>query len=167
MKAVNIQWDIDEDNKNISLPNEINIPKNITSTEEISDYITNQTGFCHKGFEIIMSLKDYERQSKTLVKNRTIVDNLGLSGKQFYIWNPEFDVPLCYDGKALTFTTREYAEQLAASHLTKDQYTIVHKKFLYKQGHIHADGLIIKRVEEKDKNGAWHCQDLLAEKTGV
>lgn len=53
MKAVNIKWDTDG-NKEVFdiLPNEIIIPDNITEEEQISDYITNFTGFCHTGFEI-------------------------------------------------------------------------------------------------------------------
>lgn len=31
------------------LPDEIKIPAGMTDTEEISDYITDATGFCHKG----------------------------------------------------------------------------------------------------------------------
>ncbi len=50
MKAVNIEWDTD--GENIPLPNEIEIPSNITDEDEISDYITDITGFCHKGFSI-------------------------------------------------------------------------------------------------------------------
>lgn len=56
MKAVNIKWDIDPEDEYESgavlLPVEIDIPKAITDIEEISDYISDTTGFCHKGFEI-------------------------------------------------------------------------------------------------------------------
>lgn len=52
MKAVNIVWDTD--GKNITLPTEIEIPDDIADDEdEISDYITDQTGFCHYGFDIV------------------------------------------------------------------------------------------------------------------
>lgn len=30
---------------------EVKIPEDITDEEEISDYISNETGFCHYGFE--------------------------------------------------------------------------------------------------------------------
>lgn len=53
LKAVNIQWDIDEDDGIVLLSDEINIPKEITDVEDISDYITDTTGFCHKGFQIV------------------------------------------------------------------------------------------------------------------
>lgn len=52
MKAVNIQWDFDGEDGVILLPNEITIPKGMTDIDEISDYISDTTGFCHKGFEI-------------------------------------------------------------------------------------------------------------------
>lgn len=52
-KAVNIQWDIDpEDDDGVELPNEITIPNDIEDEEAISDYISEVTGFCHKGFEL-------------------------------------------------------------------------------------------------------------------
>ena len=57
MKAINIEWDIDysEDLDVLQiLPDEMEIPNGMTDEEEISDYITNETGFCHKGFELKM-----------------------------------------------------------------------------------------------------------------
>ena len=50
MKAVNIEWDTDGDlNLLDNLPKEIEIPKDM-KREDISDYLSDQTGFCHKGF---------------------------------------------------------------------------------------------------------------------
>ena len=49
-KATHIQWDVDEPEDMESLPTEIDIPDGMTDIEEISDYITDQTGFCHNGF---------------------------------------------------------------------------------------------------------------------
>ena len=52
-KAVNIQWDIDpEDDDGVELPNESTIPNDIEDEEAISDYISDVTEFCHKGFEL-------------------------------------------------------------------------------------------------------------------
>lgn len=51
MRALNIIWDADEDIRE-ELPADMDIPDGMTDTEEISDYITAQTGFCHFGFEI-------------------------------------------------------------------------------------------------------------------
>lgn len=51
-KAINIQWDTDGDETLFKeLPSEINIPDNI-SDDKIEDYISDTTGFCHKGFDI-------------------------------------------------------------------------------------------------------------------
>lgn len=56
MKAVNIEWDIDDFEGDLDelqmLPNEIDIPKDLTD-DDISDYISEVTGFCYKGFELV------------------------------------------------------------------------------------------------------------------
>ena len=53
MKATNIKWDVDWcEDVLIVLPTEIEIPDDLTDEEEISDYITDLTGFCHFGFAI-------------------------------------------------------------------------------------------------------------------
>lgn len=52
--AVDIDWDIDED-IDADLPSRIMIPDEMVERgdiEEISDYITDQTGFCHLGFKL-------------------------------------------------------------------------------------------------------------------
>jgi len=56
MKAINIKWDVDcpEDLEN--LPEEIEIPDDLLDYEyedETSDYITDLTGFCHYGFDLV------------------------------------------------------------------------------------------------------------------
>lgn len=54
MKAINIKWDTDGDMKVLSdLPEEVEIPEGVTDEDEISDYLTDKTGFCHEGFELI------------------------------------------------------------------------------------------------------------------
>lgn len=52
--ATKILWDTDNDST-INLPETIKIPQGITKEDEISEYITEQTGFCHNGFTIIKS----------------------------------------------------------------------------------------------------------------
>lgn len=55
--AKDIQWDIDlKDHEsyedalaNCNLPTEMEIPDEIDE-EDISDYLSDQTGFCHAGF---------------------------------------------------------------------------------------------------------------------
>ena len=52
-KVANIQWYIGpEDDDGVELPNEITILNDIEDEEAISDYISDVTGFCHKGFEL-------------------------------------------------------------------------------------------------------------------
>lgn len=54
MKAINVNWDTDGDIEILKeLPSEITIPQGMTDENEISDYISNETGFCHYGFELI------------------------------------------------------------------------------------------------------------------
>ena len=53
MKATNIEWDVDYEEQLEDLPTEIEIPNGMTDEEEISDYITDETGFCHNGFELV------------------------------------------------------------------------------------------------------------------
>lgn len=52
MKATNIIWDVDCEEELESLPTEIEIPDTIDCEEDISDYLSDVTGFCHKGFEL-------------------------------------------------------------------------------------------------------------------
>lgn len=52
MKAINIEWDVDTNEEMENLPAQIEIPDGMTDEEEISDYITDGTGFCHCGFEL-------------------------------------------------------------------------------------------------------------------
>lgn len=52
MKAVNIEWDADSYEELGKLPQEIGIPSEITDLDEVSDYLSDITGYCHKGFDI-------------------------------------------------------------------------------------------------------------------
>lgn len=51
-KAINIQWDVDDPDDLEHLPTVIDIPANIHE-DDIADYISDLTGFCHKGFELV------------------------------------------------------------------------------------------------------------------
>lgn len=51
LKATNILWDVDYDD-NGELPTEIDIPEGMTDEDEISDYLSEVTGYCHQGFEL-------------------------------------------------------------------------------------------------------------------
>lgn len=52
MRATNIKWDVDFEEQLEDLPTEIEIPDGMTDEEEISDYISDETEFCHYGFEL-------------------------------------------------------------------------------------------------------------------
>lgn len=53
MKAINILWDTD--GEEVNLPNEIEIPDWVDKEDddEISDYLSDTTGLCHFGFELV------------------------------------------------------------------------------------------------------------------
>ena len=55
MKAINIDWDVDYEEELENLPAEIEIPNNIDIKDDdtISDYLSDITGFCHYGFELV------------------------------------------------------------------------------------------------------------------
>lgn len=82
MKAINIKWDIDTDeyDENLGLPTEIEIPAGMTDEEEISDYLSDETGFCHCGFELV------EMQNIVISKKKMdmINDLLDLTGDEIY-----------------------------------------------------------------------------------
>lgn len=49
MRAINIEWDTDGA-ENEMLPSELNIPEGMTDEDEISGYLSDTIGYCHKGF---------------------------------------------------------------------------------------------------------------------
>lgn len=53
LKAINIIWDVDNKKDLKHLPMEIIIPDGMTDEDDISDYISDETGFCHDGFELV------------------------------------------------------------------------------------------------------------------
>ena len=52
MKAINIVWDVDYEEELEDLPDEIEIPEGMVDVDEIGDYISDVTGFCHYGFTL-------------------------------------------------------------------------------------------------------------------
>lgn len=64
LKAVDIKWDVTDDDDIDesddeaceileSLPTEMNIPEGMTDPDEISDWLSDETGFCHDGFRLV------------------------------------------------------------------------------------------------------------------
>lgn len=51
--AYDIKWDTDGDKDTFdNLPSEIKIPEEMVDNERISDYVSDETGFCHAGFKL-------------------------------------------------------------------------------------------------------------------
>lgn len=91
MKAINIKWDTDKREELEQLPTEIIIPDTITGKEEISDYITEQTGYCHKGFEL---LNDYFIPVTWEVWDKVMVEAKSLGEAIKYIKEHIDEIPL-------------------------------------------------------------------------
>lgn len=63
LKAINIKWDTDGDKEVLNaLPTEMIVPDELDemykkdrefALEEISDWLSDETGFCHDGFEVV------------------------------------------------------------------------------------------------------------------
>ena len=63
LKAVDIKWDVTDDDIDesddeaceilASLPTEMIIPECMTDLDEISDWLTDETGYCHNGFRLV------------------------------------------------------------------------------------------------------------------
>lgn len=70
-----IKWDTDS-NKDVfdNLPSEIEIPEGMVDDEEISDYVSDETGFCHAGFKIGIRFRgqicpfDYEQINENVFR---------------------------------------------------------------------------------------------------
>lgn len=92
------------------------------------------------------------------IKSRTVSV---LNKPHYCIWNPKFNLPLCYEGKVLAFSTKSDAKHLADTHLTEDEYEIKPLDKEYPDGYIVADGLVIKRHEYMNGNLVWTIYDLL------
>ena len=54
MRAIHIKWDTDGDMEILKeLPTEIEIPEDMTDEDDISDYLSDKTGYCHMGFDLV------------------------------------------------------------------------------------------------------------------
>ena len=70
MKAINIKWDVSDGAEEMtqeemneileSLPTKIEIPNGMVDMNDISDYISNVTGFCHFGFSLLITQEEYD-----------------------------------------------------------------------------------------------------------
>lgn len=51
--ATNIQWDVDNEEDLDGLPRKVVLPEGMTDDDEISNYLSDLTGFCHYGFSTV------------------------------------------------------------------------------------------------------------------
>lgn len=73
--AYDIKWDTDGD-KDVfdELPRKIEVPEEMVDDEEISDYVSDETGFCHAGFKIGIRFRgqicpfDYEQINENVFR---------------------------------------------------------------------------------------------------
>lgn len=67
MKATNILWDTDGDYELLQeLPRTIQIPEGMTDEDKISDYLSDQTGFCHNGYCLVEDNGKYANNQTTM-----------------------------------------------------------------------------------------------------
>ena len=76
MKAFNIIWDVDDERDLQFLPTEIDIPDGMEDDDEISDYISEVTGFCHNGRYYLRDVSNREPFAKWYIcgKRRVFED---------------------------------------------------------------------------------------------
>lgn len=53
LAAIQIQWDVDYEEDLDGLPQRVILPEGMTDDDEISDYLSDLTGFCHYGFSLV------------------------------------------------------------------------------------------------------------------
>ena len=64
MIAKNIKWDTDGNSELLDiLPKEVVIPNSITDEDEISDWLSDEYGFCHLGFDIASDFTKCRRKA--------------------------------------------------------------------------------------------------------
>lgn len=74
-KAINIDWDVDDEKDRALLPTEIEIPAGMEDKEDISDYLSNITGFCHNGYEFVEYETDHEKSDSLLEREELLEMN--------------------------------------------------------------------------------------------
>ena len=70
IRAVNIQWDADEDDDISDIPTSVVIPEDITKS--ISDWLSDEYYFCHAGYEIVCLSGDDLKEEEEVLKKTVI-----------------------------------------------------------------------------------------------
>ena len=87
MKAKNIIWSVDAPEELENLPTEMEIPAGMTDEDDISNYISDTTGFCHGGFSLELTVRDLTRNQLILLKQQHLLVSQG-----HVSWNELADV---------------------------------------------------------------------------
>lgn len=116
LKAINIKWDTDGDMEVLKeLPTEMIIPDELEemckkdkeyALEEISDWLSDETGFCHDGFEVVkvITKESVEEELYDFFNNKMVTgDAPEIEGvwKQYNPINGKIIAIDCVDGKQI------------------------------------------------------------------
>ena len=116
LKAINIKWDTDGDMEVLKeLPTEMIIPDELEemckkdkeyALEEISDWLSDETGFCHDGFEVVkvITKESVEEELYDFFNNKMVTgDAPEIEGvwKQYNPINGKIIAIDCIDGKQI------------------------------------------------------------------
>lgn len=86
IRATNIIWDVDSEDDLKSLPTEITIPSDLEEADNdvISDYLSEMTGFCHRGFNLV------KNEEKTSI-NYQLMSKMQKNKAGGYDYIPDYD----------------------------------------------------------------------------
>lgn len=94
MKAVDIDWDVDSEDERDSLPSEIEIPEGMEDEEDISDYLSDVTGFCHKGFRLVDCSKESVRDMGGELRRPSLSSQIQFASARTGDVHPLLDTPV-------------------------------------------------------------------------
>ena len=86
MKITKILWDTD--GEKVDLPTEVEAPEGIVTEEDISDWLSDEYGFCHKGFiidpdDLISTAMDQDCETTADVMAELLMDENWTTWKMF------------------------------------------------------------------------------------
>lgn len=122
----------------MGLPTKVKVPKNLTDEEEISDWLTDTYGFCHKGFKL------EEDKNYVLIIERNYY--AGQNEKYSDMWNVSGSGPL--RAKKLTL---EEAYKLKES-FQKNGFDNVHVEWYNPHKYLQQELEDIQKYEDRRKN---------------
>ena len=112
MKAINIDWDIESEELKNLLPNEIEIPNGMEDENEISDYLSDLTGYCHLGYVLIDEssspnkidiLKEIKKEAEENLRERDNNISFALPDGKYHIFISVEDIGNILHGEELIY----------------------------------------------------------------